>query len=333
MKKLLITSALAGSLLVSASAFAEVKVKGYVETTIGGGDTPATSAVTGDGTTIGYETGVTFSGSKDLDNGMTMTTQATLEDSDFINQAIALKMGGNTLFIGNDYHGLDDKQTVPVVANTIEDGNKSLKVAYNNNAGTIHSKSGIGLMNKSDYGTAAIYYVPKVTGDGSTRDSAPAAVEKVGSGTAIGFQGSLGVEGLSVNASVTDKTTLSLDEKSITMKNIGVKYTLGMISVGVQSSKISDADFSETYEVGNESEYTSIGATVALTDSISVGVQYANAEEAAGFAASDETTLSATVGYNLGGQVVTLQYTEVEDQKGVTGVDGDALELRIKSAF
>jgi len=332
MKKLLITSALAGSLLVSASAFAEMKVKGYVETTIGGGDTPATSNVVGDGTTIGYETGVTFSGSKDLENGMTMTTQATLEDSAIINQAVAFKMGASTLFVGNDYYGLDDKQTVPVVANTIEDGNKSLGVAYNNNAGTIHSKSGVGLMNKNDYGTFAIYYVPKVTGDGNTRDSKPSAVARTGSGTAIGYQGGFGIEGLALNASRTDKTTDSLDSKAITMTNFGAKYTFGAISVGAQTSTVDDATFAEAYSEGNESEYISVGATYALTDALSVGVQYGEAKQTTG-AASEENTISATAGYNLGGQVISLQYTEVENAAGAHRVDGDALELRIKSAF
>ena len=114
MKKLLVTSALAGSLLVSASAFAEISVKGYVETTLGSGETPATSAVTNQGTSIGYETGVTFSGTKDLDNGMSMKTTATLEDATLINQAMAFSSDGNTIFIGNDYHGLDDKYCVSI---------------------------------------------------------------------------------------------------------------------------------------------------------------------------------------------------------------------------
>jgi hypothetical protein len=331
MKKLLITSALAGSLLVSASASAEMKVKGYLETTLGSGETPATSSVTNQGTSIGYETGVTFSGTKDLDNGMSMTTKATLEDNAFLGQAMAFSSDGNTIFIGNDYHGLDDKQTVPTVANMIEDGNKGLGVKYNNNAATIHSKSGVGVMNKSDMGTIALYYVPKVGASVAGGDSNPGAQAKSGSGLAIGFQGSLGVEGLGVNLSRTNKDTDGLDASEITMTNFGAKYNYGSLAVGAQRSTIDDANLSEAFVSGTESEYTSYGATYAVSDALSVGVQYAETSLTA--ATSDEEVLSYTVGYNLGGQVVSVQFHDVENKGTTKGTDGQAVELRIKSSF
>jgi hypothetical protein len=331
MKKLLITSALAGSLLVSASASAEMKVKGYLETTLGSGETPATSSVTNQGTSIGYETGVTFSGTKDLDNGMSMTTKATLEDNAFLGQAMAFSSDGNTIFIGNDYHGLDDKQTVPTVANMIEDGNKGLGVKYNNNAATIHSKSGVGVMNKSDMGTIALYYVPKVGASVAGGDSNPGAQAKSGSGLAIGFQGSLGVEGLGVNLSRTNKDTDGLDASEITMTNFGAKYNYGSLAVGAQRSTVDDANLSEAFVSGTESEYTSYGATYAVSDALSVGVQYAETSLTA--ATSDEEVLSYTVGYNLGGQVVSVQFHDVENKGTTKGTDGQAVELRIKSSF
>lgn len=331
MKKLLITSALAGSLLVSGSAFAEMKVKGYVETTLGSGETPATSAVTNQGTSIGYETGVTFSGTKDLDNGMSMKTQATLEDDALINQAMSFSSDGNTIFIGTDYHGLDDKQTVPTVANMVEDGNKGLGISYNNNAATIHSRSGVGVMNKSDMGTVALYYVPKVGATDNANDSNPSKQAKSGSGLAIGFQGSLGVEGLGVNIFRTAKDTDGLDASEITMTGFGAKYNYGSLAVGAQRTTVDDANLSEAFVSGTESEYTSYGATYAVSDALSVGVQYA--ETSLTGAASDEEVLSYTVGYNLGGQVLSVQFTDVENKGTSKGVDGQAVELRIKSSF
>ena len=330
MKKLLLTSALAGSLLVSVSASAEMKIKGYLETTFGSGETPATSSPVNQGTTIGYETGVTFSGTKELDNGMSMSTQATLEDSTFQKQSMSFASGGTTVFIGEDFHGLDDKQTVPVVANTIEDGNKGLSVSYNNNPATIHENNGIGLMNKSDMGTIAVYYAPKTSGE-DANDSNPGFQAKTGSGTAIGFQGGLGVEGLSVNAFMTEKTTTSLSAEEIEMTGFGAKYTMGSISVGFQQTDVKDANLAEAFTAGTDSKYTSYGATFAATDNLSVGIQYAETELTG--AAQDEEVLSATIGYNLGGQVISVQYTEVENEDTTANKDGEAIELRIKSAF
>jgi len=331
MKKLLVTSALAGSLLVSASAFAEISVKGYVETTLGSGETPATSNQVNQGTSIGYETGVTFSGKKDLDNGMSMTTKATLEDATLIDQAMSFSTGATTVFIGEDFHGLDDKQTVPAVANNVEDGNKGLGISYNNNAATIHGDSGVGIVNKSDMGTVAVMYVPKVGTDNNANDSNPSKQAKTGSGLAIGFQGSLGVEGLGVNLFRTEKDTDSLDASEITMTGFGANYTYGSLTVGAQRTTVDDANLSEAFVAGTESEYTSYGATYAVNDALSLGVQYA--ETSLTGAASDEEVLSYTVGYNLGGQVISVQFTDVENKGTTTGVDGEAVELRIKSSF
>jgi hypothetical protein len=213
----------------------------------------------------------------------------------------------------------------------IEDGNKGLGVKYNNNAATIHSKSGVGVMNKSDMGTIALYYVPKVGASVAGGDSNPGAQAKSGSGLAIGFQGSLGVEGLGVNLSRTNKDTDGLDASEITMTNFGAKYNYGSLAVGAQRSTVDDANLSEAFVSGTESEYTSYGATYAVNDALSVGVQYAETSLTA--ATSDEEVLSYTVGYNLGGQVVSVQFHDVENKGTTKGTDGQAVELRIKSSF
>lgn len=321
MKKLLLTSALAGSLLISVSASAEMKIKGYVETTMGSGETPATSNVTNQGTSIGYETGVTFSGKKELDNGMSMSTKATLEDTKFKNQSMAFSADGTTIFIGQDYHGLDDKQTVPTVANKIEDGNKGLGVSYNNNKISIHGNNGVGIMNKGDMGTIAVYYTPKSTND-SANDSNPKNDGKTGSGTAIGFQGGLGIEGLSTNIFRTVSTKAGTSASEMTMTGYGVKYTMGSISAGAQKTEVDDATLAGAFSANSEVEYISYGATFAATDALSLGVQYA--ETSLTGAAQDEEVLSVTVGYNLGGQVVTVQYTDVENADTTKNSDGSA---------
>ena len=80
MKKMMITTALATS-LIAGVASADTSVSAYIETTIGSGETPATSDQTNQGTTIGYEHGLSFSGSKDLDifiNSPPLTTTSEM---------------------------------------------------------------------------------------------------------------------------------------------------------------------------------------------------------------------------------------------------------------
>ena len=200
MKKMMISTALATS-LIAGVASADTSISAYIETTLGSGETPATSNPDQQGTSIGYEHGVGFSGSKDLDNGMTLKTYFGIEDGGAADKRGITFVTGNTeILIEADVNNIDDKQTVPTIINKIEDGNKGLGVSYNANKHTIHNDNGIGVRQKFDMGTVSFKYVPKVAAGSGFNDSNPGAVAS-GSGMAYGFNGSFGVDGLSVLAS------------------------------------------------------------------------------------------------------------------------------------
>jgi len=187
MKKMMITTALATS-LIAGVASAETKVSAYIETTLGSGETPATSNQTNQGTTIGYEHGLSFSGSKDLDNGMTLKTYFDIEDGDAGDKRGITFVTGNTeIMIEADVNNIDDKQSVPTIINKIEDGNKGLGVSYNANKKTIHNDNGIGIRQKFDMATVSLKYVPKVAAGAGFNDSNPNSTNK-GSGLAYGLK-------------------------------------------------------------------------------------------------------------------------------------------------
>jgi len=331
MRKMMISTALATS-LIAGVASAETKIGAYIETTLGSGETPNTSAQVNQGTSIGYEHGVTFSGSKELDNGMTLETYFGIEDGDAADaKGISFVNGNTSVMIESDVNTIDDKQSVPVIANPIEDGNKGLSVAYNANALTIHAMSGIGLRQKTDYGTFGVKYVPKV-GSTTFNDSDPSATAKTGSGLAIGFQGSLGVDGLGVNVA---KTTRAVDGNSATESEqmiVGANYNFGNITVGVQQTTYDNVTgAARSYSNGKSQDHTSYGATMAVSDQFSVGIQYAEVD-GDGITTNEEIT-SLTAGYNLGGATISLQMTEVENHDGASGSDGEAIELRVKQSF
>ena len=328
---MMISTALATS-LIAGVASAETKIGAYIETTLGSGETPATSAQVNQGTSIGYEHGVSFSGSKELDNGMTLETYFGIEDGAAADaKGISFVNGNTSIMIEADVNTIDDKQSVPVIANAIEDGNKGLSVAYNANALTIHAMNGIGLRQKTDYGTFGVKYVPKVVAT-NFNDSNPSATEKTGSGLAIGFQGSLGVDGLGVNVA---KTTRAVNGNSATESEqmiVGANYNFGNITVGVQQTTYDNVTgASRTYSNGKSQDHTSYGATMAVSDQFSVGIQYAEVD-GDGVTTNEEIT-SLTAGYNLGGATISLQMTEVENHDGTAGSDGEAIELRVKQSF
>lgn len=328
----MLTTALASSLIVSA-AVAEVKVSGALEVTLGSGETPATGTKTNQGSTIGYENNIYFTGTTKLANGSEVKVVSNLEDSAVQGQAVYFTSGNTSLYVGNDQNGgnLDDGQTTPVVANHVEDGNKGLGASYNMNKATIHDDDHIGLTHKTDMGTISLAYAPKV-GASSSKDSEPSLVAKTGSGTAVGFNGNLGVNGLGVIASYTVKDTVSLDAKEINMTNIGASYNFGKVTVGAQQSTVDDSNDGTAFTAGGEYEARSIGVVFAATDAISIGYQMAELDtNVAG--KTEEEIQSITIGYNLGGATVTAQYHDIENKGTTSGVNGEAFELRIKQAY
>jgi hypothetical protein len=331
MKKMMISTALATSLIAGAAS-ADTKVSAYIETTLGSGETPATSAQVNQGTTIGYEHGLAFSGSKDLDNGMTLKTYFGIEDGGAADERGITFVTGNTeIMVESDVNNIDDKQAVPTIINKIEDGNKGLGVSYNANKHTIHNDNGIGVRHKFDMGTVSFKYVPKVAAGSGFNDSNPSAVAS-GSGMAYGFTGSFGVDGLSVLASFNQVDQSGLDSQEIEQQVLGVSYNFGNIKVGFQETEYENTSgVSMAYSDGNTTEATSYGATMAVNDQISVGIQYA--ELSGDGITSDEEITSFSAGYNLGGATVGLQYHTAENVDGSEGSDGEAIELRVKQSF
>jgi len=330
MKKMMITTALATS-LIAGVASAETKVSAYIETTLGSGETPATSNQTNQGTTIGYEHGLSFSGSKDLDNGMTLKTYFDIEDGDAGDKRGITFVTGNTeIMIEADVNNIDDKQSVPTIINKIEDGNKGLGVSYNANKKTIHNDNGIGIRQKFDMATVSLKYVPKVAAGAGFNDSNPNSTNK-GSGLAYGFEGGFGIDGLKVLYSKSTQGTNGLDAQEVTQSVIGASYNFGNITVGAQQTMYDDVNGSYTYSAGAEAEALSYAATMAVNDQLSVGIQYA--EFNASNLAADEEITSFSAGYNLGGATIGLQYHEAENVGGTAGKDGEAIELRVKQSF
>ena len=330
MKKMMITTALATS-LIAGVASADTKVSAYIETTLGSGETPATSNQTNQGTTIGYEHGLSFSGSKDLDNGMTLKTYFDIEDGGAADKRGITFVTGNTeIMIEADVNNIDDKQSVPTIINKIEDGNKGLGVSYNANKKTIHNDNGIGIRQKFDMATVSLKYVPKVAAGAGFNDSNPGSTNK-GSGLAYGFEGGFGIDGLKVLYSKSTQGTNGLDAQEVTQSVIGASYNFGNITVGAQQTMYDDVNGSYTYSAGAEAEALSYAATMAVNDQLSVGIQYA--EFNASNLAADEEITSFSAGYNLGGATIGLQYHEAENVGGTAGKDGEAIELRVKQSF
>ena len=142
-----------------------------------------------------------------------------------------------------------------------------------------------------------------------------------------GFSGDLGVDGLSVALSraVSKNAVDTVDGDESTM--FGVAYNFGQFAVGASQNQ-----YDKTGE-NNDEDHTLYGVTFAASDSLTLGVSYAELEYESSSITSDEETTQFEAAYNLGGATVAFSYQQTENDGGTSGKDGDAYSITYKQSF
>ena len=335
--KLLLTSALAGSLLVSASAFAETKITGSIEASWSGDSaSTASGAQSGDG--IGMETQINISNSGDLNiGGMTYQAGFTIEADGSMDAYegayIRVISGGTTLEVGNDAFQQLDGTTTPRVSIDIAsmDPNATNVISYTGSAGDdLTENMGVGLTQTIDgIGKVGIWYARADLAASAGGGNDGFVATDTPSGYEYNFKGNLGVDGLTVLLGKSVEEKGQSDGQKQEGEMYSVAYNFGQFAVGV--ARVDN----ESHTVGTETETDEIGVTYSVNDNMSVGLQYAKTDvTTAGVAAADdEKVVMASIGYNLGGIGMSINYADVESAKGVANADHEFFNIRLISKF
>jgi outer membrane protein OmpU len=328
MKKLLIGTSLASAMLVAASAYAEVKVGGSLETTINTRETQ-TSGNPGNSSpsTIGHETDIKFSTSKDLDNGMTLKAGFDINNSTAEDQYVTLTAGATSFSVGNDVSGVADNVSqedfTPYVAQDFHSAGTGGGIQ---GIETAHGANGFFVKHAGEMATVEAVYSPNQGATNTTEASAIAdnATNK-GSGYDIAIHGSFGVEGLKAGYGMSKVQSDIATENDQEGKGYGIKYAMGDITVGAGRTINQDVNTS------TEDKVTTYGVTYNVNDQLSVGVAAGKLEVEG--TANDEEYQTFQVGYDLGGMVVTAGFYQVENVGGTSGSDNENLEIRTVTKF
>ena len=324
MKKLLLGSALAASVLLAGSSFAETKVSGYLETTINTKETSSTG-VAGNSTpsTIGHETSIDLSTSKKLDNGLTMSAGFGVENGSTDDHYLKLTSGGTTFAIGTDVTGVADNVSYEDFTGSIAQDTHTNGGATGSLAGvaTIHGGNALYLIQKTDLATIEAAYAPSVAG-ASTGASSVAGTS--GSGYDLAVHGGFGIEGLKVGYGISNKQSDSSAAGDVEGKTFGIKYSMSGITAGVGRT-------TNTTAASVDTEITEYGISYQINDQLSIGVTDTTLEKDA--VATDEEFNSFQVGYDFGGMGVTLGYYQAENVGGVSGTDQESFEIRTVTKF
>ena len=332
--KLLLTTALIGSVALAGTAQSEIKIGGSQEVTFAATSNKTTTTSTdglASGRGIGNETNLNVSGGMKLSNGMDIVSKFNIE-FDSVNAAkkeVSLQLNsGNAYFIiANDMTQGLNSLDVPRVgdhASTIAGraGTTAYTDGYVENNFDDHFAVGM----KVAGGNAVLIYSPNAQLAGND-DGAVTGLE-TGSGYEATYTGQP-MTGLTVSLGKATKQAANTNVTSdIDAKKYGISYNAGKVNVGVMYS---DKDTNTT---SGNLKSMSYGITYNASDNLSVGLGYVVTEDDdSGNTNPDEKISLITLGYNLGGLGLELSYADTSDSANSSGNDTQVFQARTVVAF
>ena len=331
--KLLLTTAIAGLTAISGIANAETKVSGNLEQTFKAG---SVDGGTSSGRGLGAEYNIGLSNSTELNNGMKASFGFNIESNQNGSTADTGMTDSHYLTISGEMLSLsiarDNGQNlsstvVPHIsdqAGTVVDGMEI------ENVGSVdgHNFDHVRLDAKVAGGTLTLRYVPD---NGATQINHSEIADTGTSQQEIIYSGSLGVDGLKVQAGISKEDKATSDDVDQKFQKYGVAYNFGQIAIGVQTMK----DEAGTVATKVEYKQDKIGATYAINDNLSVGINYQETEKkTAGVkSTADEETTMIGIGYNLGGIASDINYANVDNLANASGTDAEFFQIRTIQKF
>ena len=322
----------------------ELTVTGSMEATYNsqGGNTT--------GNPLGTDRELKFSGSTELDNGVTVTVMQDTTD--------ALGYGDNLITFGNVmgmvdiYVGADGS---PVDA--IDDVTPSAyEEAWGSGAGTINDigdlagEMGIGLKTTLPYlGAVNFKYVPKADAtENADNANSGTAANSVGSGESISIKTNLG--DLPAIGSALDGLVLTTGYETIEIAadantsdshdaTVAVNYSIGQFALGVQKKLHNEG---ETSTAADEIFYKDMvyGVSYAVNDALSISYnrydsyRHNNALGTnAGNEDSEQSITAFNIGYTVGGMTIGFQEASTDNAGWVKDAEDDSRTLGISVAF
>ena len=363
MKKILCTTALASSLLVSANALAQTTVTGQLDLGY-----VAKSMSTGNGATSNRsftrESQINVANKGKLSNGIDYAAGFSWEvdgnesvgtGSFGENTYIDFIMGKTTITIGADHiqtpnfeitnlaGGVSDVDDVVYgyTAAAATATNSSATTHSTNNANSASQAHGIGIIQDFGVAKASLYYAPdRSTGRASANDTTGVAntVDGGNSQIEVMIRGNLGVKGLDAFAYMgkaeSDTPGTAGATNDLEGRKYGLSYNFGQFSIAASQSKVES-------ETSIEAKTNSFGAAFAVNKEVTLGLIYSKTEADATLATSasktaglpDEKLKSVNLGYNLGPVVMNTMYVDGSDVNNTAGNDVKALHINFTTKF
>ena len=297
------------------------------------------------GNPLGMDRELKFSGTTELDNGMTVTVMQDTSD------ALAFADGkitfGNVAGMMDIYVGADGSEMDAIddiTPSAFEEANGSGSGTYQD-IGTFASEMGIGFKASLPIiGSVSGQYIPKVDATENADKSASGdASASVGSGMEIVTKTSLGDVPF---LGMLDGNTLTLgfaEEEVNTVANttdrieatVALTGSVGAFSYGFQREHI---DLGQTAATTDALFYRvdSIGLAYAVNDALSISYNIMEQKQhnvGANNENNNQETDAINIGYTVGGLTLGFQDASTDHANHVTDASDDTRTISVKAAF
>jgi hypothetical protein len=361
MKKLMLTSALAG-LALTASAIAQTTITGEIRVSHKAVGSEATSATATSGRGFGTEQQINFAnkgklnvGGLNYEAGFSIENDAQqtfnqFNENTFID--ITNANSGTTLSFSVDHIQRNDSDRSAAnifgfAPSEFSSGGHTSLMTATPGPGVGQSMSAALIQDIGKFGKLSYAYAPTATDKSSS-------VLSTGSGNSetfteteeksayeIGFVGSLGVPGLTVDLFKSKQEKMAGQAVEAEGQNIGIRYQTGALTIGVARKVWNDNFASAATKV--ETTEKNYGIAYAIDKDVTVGLLHATAENNIVGAAAAVTAITPgivtqkltaiQVGYNLGPVALTVGVARNTDLNGTAGNDSDMIMTRLIGAF
>ena len=316
LKKIGLT-ALAGTLAtLTAVQAGEMSVSGTATMEYETNSTNSSSTNEQSDDTFSQNTTIAFSGSGELDNGMTASLSTAYTGTSVSSSLITLDMGD----MGKLYmdQGNAGRQGITTIQDKVPNAGEQV---WDDTGAAAHGGVDQGVANTGGGNTLGYSM-----SSGAFTLSAATGWEEAGNESSVAVTASNLVEGLTVGAGTgTNQNADGKTEDDV--DTIFVTYSAGPITIGAQKTSV------DTEVANHDLSRDSMGVSFAVNENLSVSYGVSTVEFNKNTLPSDEESSGVSASYTAGGMTVGLVHNNKDNAGGTTGLDESVTELKLTLAF
>jgi outer membrane protein OmpU len=317
LKKIGLT-ALAGTLAAATAHAGELTVSGTADINY---------QTHGDGSSTGnpftQSQTLSFSGSGDLDNGMTVNYSSAFTGSAFTASSIVIDMGdGGSIGL---YNNLSDGGGISAYQDKIPTAGEQV---WDDTGVSSHGGSANGI---TDMGSRANLAYNNTFG--SMTVSADWARNTTGAEGSVVLAYADLIDGMNIGYGVGEKQESAATEVTTDLETLYVTYAAGPVTFGVQRSEVTPAVATGASAALSKKTRDHVGASFAVNENLSVSVGRSDLDYGSGSTLLDQTDSGISASYTMGATTIGFVHNKTQDAAGVANSDFDVTEIKLTFAF